>query len=80
MKHTVYAVFIVIATTVVVSVSAQCPEGVFMAGCSADPCSGYTCDNPPNLTCRGYYCGGCKRKWYLDEQEVECLREEKFMA
>ncbi|KAH3859209.1 hypothetical protein DPMN_101925 [Dreissena polymorpha] len=55
----------------------SCPDGSPLVNCFMDPCSGAICYNPPNLTCRANYCGGCNREWYNRfGVKARCYRDE----
>ncbi|BFZ05246.1 hypothetical protein BsWGS_08285 [Bradybaena similaris] len=47
----------------------DCKEGNLVE-CFVEPCMVNKCSAVPEATCRDDYCGGCKARWYLDDNEV----------
>lgn len=50
----------------------DCPPGVPMFQCDGDPCSNAVCPSHPMAECRADFCGSCRAKWFVGEEQVTC--------
>ena len=53
-----------------ISAVTECPSGVPMVQCFADPCSVTQCPQYPDATCNADYCGGCNARFYDNNIEI----------
>ncbi|RMZ93895.1 hypothetical protein BpHYR1_046015, partial [Brachionus plicatilis] len=60
---------LILTFLIAVSLAQDCPPGVPVARCRADPCKFAIetgCAAFPQALCRPNYCGGCNSEWFLD--------------
>ena len=53
-----------------ISTVTECPSGVPVVQCFADPCSVTQCPKYPDATCNADYCGGCNARFYDNNIEI----------
>ena len=51
----------------------ECPRGVSIVACFANPCNTAVCKSSPNAKCVANFCGGCNAEFYVGSKKVSCV-------